>query len=192
MRRERNAVVVDVFRILPSVTSVSKFECYSFLQVLAIGLWIFQLTNKANILSDEWLACFYSGRSEVYISVLIKMQVSWVMTPCRTECEQRLPFLKVWLSQPSETEKAVLHVQWRCESLSCFLLYVLQALFTLTLAIPCVIIQFKWINQLDATVSQVYYLRFMSHSTCFGRLHVHHQELTTALAASGFAVGAWW
>ena len=27
---------------------------------------------------------------------------------------------------------------------------------------------------------------FMFRSTCFGRLHAHHQELTTALAASGF------
>jgi len=51
--------------------------------------------------------------------------------------------------------------------------------------------KFKWINQLDATVSRVYYLTF-SGSTCFGRLHAHHQELTTALAASGFTVGAWW
>jgi len=29
-------------------------------------------------------------------------------------------------------------------------------------------------------------------STCFGRFLTHHQELTTALAASGFSVGAWW
>jgi len=28
--------------------------------------------------------------------------------------------------------------------------------------------------------------------TCFGGLHAHHQELTTALRASGFTVGAWW
>ena len=40
------------------------------------------------------------------------------------------------------------------------------------------------INQPDATVSQVYYLTFMYGSTCFGRLHAHHQELTTALTAS--------
>jgi len=26
------------------------------------------------------------------------------------------------------------------------------------------------------------------HSTCFGRLHAHHQELTTALTASGFTL----
>jgi hypothetical protein len=48
----------------------------------------------------------------------------------------------------------------------------------------------KKINQLYATVSQVYYLTFMCGSTRFGRLHAHHQELTTALAASGFTVGA--
>jgi len=36
------------------------------------------------------------------------------------------------------------------------------------------------------TVSQVYYLRFMCGSTCFGRLSAHHQERTTALRASGF------
>jgi len=37
-----------------------------------------------------------------------------------------------------------------------------------------------------ATVSQVHYLTFMFRSTCFRRLHAHHQELTTALTASGF------
>ena len=31
-----------------------------------------------------------------------------------------------------------------------------------------------------------YYLTFMCRSTCFGRLHAHHQELTTTLTASGF------
>jgi len=62
----------------------------------------------------------------------------------------------------------------------------------LTLASLCIITQFKQINQLDATVSQVYDLTFMSRSTCFGRLHAHHQELTTALTASGFIAGAWW
>jgi len=46
--------------------------------------------------------------------------------------------------------------------------------------------------QQDATVSQVFYLAFMCSSTCFGRFPAHHQELTTALAASGFTVGAWW
>jgi hypothetical protein len=40
-------------------------------------------------------------------------------------------------------------------------------------------------NQLDATVSQVYYLMFMCG------FHAYHQELTTALAASGFTVGVW-
>jgi hypothetical protein len=48
------------------------------------------------------------------------------------------------------------------------------------------------INQPDATVLQIYDLTIMFRSTCFGRLHAHHQELTTALAASGFTVGAWW
>ena len=28
----------------------------------------------------------------------------------------------------------------------------------------------------------------MCSSTCFGRLHAHHQELTTALTASGFTL----
>jgi len=62
----------------------------------------------------------------------------------------------------------------------------------LTLASPCIIIQFKYINQVDATVPRVYYLMFKCGSTCFGRLHAHHQEVTTALAASAFTVGAWW
>ena len=37
--------------------------------------------------------------------------------------------------------------------------------------------EFKQINQLDATVSQVYYLTFMYSSTCFGRPQAHQQEL---------------
>jgi hypothetical protein len=56
------------------------------------------------------------------------------------------------------------------------------------LASPCIIIQFKQINQLDAIFSQIYYLKFMFRSPCFGRLHAHHQELTTALTASGFTL----
>jgi len=28
----------------------------------------------------------------------------------------------------------------------------------------------------------------MFRSTCFGRLHAHHQEITTALTASGFTL----
>jgi hypothetical protein len=28
----------------------------------------------------------------------------------------------------------------------------------------------------------------MCRSTCFGRIHAHHQELTTALTASGFTL----
>jgi hypothetical protein len=50
--------------------------------------------------------------------------------------------------------------------------------------------RFEYINQQDATVSQVDYLTFMCGSTCLGRLSVHHQECTTALEASGFTVGA--
>jgi hypothetical protein len=50
------------------------------------------------------------------------------------------------------------------------------------------IIKFKKINQPDATISQVYYLMFRCRSTCFGRLHAHYQELTTALTASGFTL----
>jgi hypothetical protein len=52
------------------------------------------------------------------------------------------------------------------------------------------VIRFKYINQQDATVSQVYYLTFMCGSTCFRRLFAHHQERTAALEASGFTVGA--
>jgi len=46
----------------------------------------------------------------------------------------------------------------------------------------------KYINQPDATVSQIYYSTFICRSTCFGRLYAHHQELTTALTASGFTL----
>jgi hypothetical protein len=47
----------------------------------------------------------------------------------------------------------------------------------LKFASPCIIIQFKYINQLDAEISQVYYLTFMYSSTCFGRHPAHHQEV---------------
>jgi hypothetical protein len=33
---------------------------------------------------------------------------------------------------------------------------------------------------------KLYYLPFICRSTCFGRLHAHHQELTTALISSDF------
>ena len=33
-----------------------------------------------------------------------------------------------------------------------------------------------------------FYLTFMCRSTCFGRLHAHHQEFTPSLAASGFTL----
>jgi hypothetical protein len=57
------------------------------------------------------------------------------------------------------------------------------------LYVHCLSYNSNKLTKLDATVSQVYYLTF-SGSTCFWRLHAHHQELTTALAASGFTVGA--
>ena len=34
---------------------------------------------------------------------------------------------------------------------------------------------------------KIYYSMFTGSSTCFGRHTAHHQELKTALAASGFA-----
>jgi hypothetical protein len=58
----------------------------------------------------------------------------------------------------------------------------------LTFADPCIIIQFKQINQPDATVLQVFLLDVLCRSTCFGRLHAHHQELTAALTVSGFTL----
>jgi hypothetical protein len=54
------------------------------------------------------------------------------------------------------------------------------------LASLCNIIQFKKINQLDATISQVYYLTFMYGSTCFGRPHAHHQELNSCSSSLWF------
>jgi hypothetical protein len=58
---------------------------------------------------------------------------------------------------------------------------------------------FKWessynSNKLTNQMQEFYnffYLTFMYRSACFGRLHTHHQELTTALTASGFTVGEW-
>jgi hypothetical protein len=49
-------------------------------------------------------------------------------------------------------------------------------------------IGFKWINQPDATTSQVYYLTFtrMYSSTCFGCPHAHHQELNNCSSSLWF------
>ena len=41
-------------------------------------------------------------------------------------------------------------------------------------------------KQLDATTSQVYYLRFMYSSTCFGRPHAHYQELNNCSSSFWF------
>jgi hypothetical protein len=41
--------------------------------------------------------------------------------------------------------------------------------------------QFKYINQLDSTISPVYYLTFIYSSTCFGRSYAHHQFITLHL-----------
>ena len=56
----------------------------------------------------------------------------------------------------------------------------------MTFASSCIIIQFKYINQPDATVSQVHYLTFMCGSTCFGRPHSHHQELNNCSSSLWF------
>jgi len=44
----------------------------------------------------------------------------------------------------------------------------------------------KSTSQLDATISQVYYLTFMYSSTCFGRPHAHHQELNSCSSSLWF------
>jgi hypothetical protein len=42
------------------------------------------------------------------------------------------------------------------------------------------------INQLDATIFQVYYLTFMYSSTCFGRPYAHHQKLNNCSSSLWF------
>ena len=45
---------------------------------------------------------------------------------------------------------------------------------------------FKWTNQPDAAISQVYYLSFKHSSTCFGHPHAHHQELNNCSSSLWF------
>ena len=45
---------------------------------------------------------------------------------------------------------------------------------------------FKYINQLDATISQIYYLTFIYSPSCFGRPHAHHQELNNCSSSLWF------
>jgi len=47
-------------------------------------------------------------------------------------------------------------------------------------------IQILYINQLDATTSQVYYLTFMYSLTCFRCPHAHHQELNNCSSSLWF------
>ena len=47
-------------------------------------------------------------------------------------------------------------------------------------------IHFKQINQLDAAVSQVYYLTFMYSSIYFGSPYTHHQELNNCSSSLWF------
>jgi hypothetical protein len=56
----------------------------------------------------------------------------------------------------------------------------------LKFASPCVIMQFNWINQPDATISPVYYLTFKYSSTCFGCPHAHRQELNNCSSSLWF------
>jgi hypothetical protein len=50
----------------------------------------------------------------------------------------------------------------------------------------CTIRWFKWINQPVATIPPVYYLMFIYSSTCFGRPHDHHQELSNCSSSLWF------
>jgi len=49
----------------------------------------------------------------------------------------------------------------------------------------CSVIQIQ-VNQLDATISQVYYLTFMYSSTCLGHPHAHHQEINNCSSSLWF------
>ena len=52
--------------------------------------------------------------------------------------------------------------------------------------IRCSIIHIEIANKMRQFI-KIYYSMFIRSSTCFGRHTVHHQELKTALAVSGFA-----
>jgi hypothetical protein len=58
-------------------------------------------------------------------------------------------------------------------------------------------IQYVLLNSHKSTNKMQKFHKFITLRLCvaqhvFGRFHAHNQELTTALATSGFTVGAWW
>ena len=66
--------------------------------------------------------------------------------------------------------------------------FLFQILSLLVFVDPCIIVQFTKKNPTRRNkVSKFYYSLFIWSSTCFGRHTAHHQEPTTAQAASGFA-----
>jgi hypothetical protein len=61
---------------------------------------------------------------------------------------------------------------------------------SLKFASPCIIMQFKYVKQLEATISQISFLTFITAQHVSGVLTPSIRRSTTAVADSGFTVGS--
>ena len=61
-------------------------------------------------------------------------------------------------------------------------------MYIVTVELIQMIISIQINLQLDATISQIYYLAFIYSSTCFERPHAHHQELNNCSSSLWFCL----
>ena len=130
-------------------------------------------------------------RVSLFAFILIVLVQESICTTC-TVFVQHVQYLYNMYSICTTCTVFVQHVLYLynmysiCTTCTIFAFSFYLYLLCLKFASPCIIIQFNLINQLDATISQVYYLTFVYSSACFGRPHARHQELNNCSSSLWF------